>query len=79
MKEPSTPISDQRTRNDVEVGPLSREDHGLVLSCQANNNNLAPPLSVDAVIDMHCKFIYTSMYVFLINRYVNYLYILSYF
>ncbi|XP_026329111.1 uncharacterized protein LOC113237068 [Hyposmocoma kahamanoa] len=53
MKETSTPISEQRTRSDVEIGPLSHEDHGLVISCQANNNNLAPPLSIDAVVDMH--------------------------
>lgn len=71
MKETSTPISDQRTRSDVELGPLSHEDHGLVLSCQANNNNLAPPLAIDAVIDMHRMFIYTYMYVvYFPNKYL---------
>lgn len=67
MKQTSTPISEQRTRSDVELGPLSHEDHGVILSCQANNNNIAPPISIDAVVDMYCMFICTFSYIFRIS------------
>ncbi|XP_063620314.1 uncharacterized protein LOC134792841 [Cydia splendana] len=46
-------LSPQRVRSDITYAPLRREDHGLVLTCLANNNDVTPPLAIDIVIDMH--------------------------
>ncbi|CAH2074049.1 unnamed protein product, partial [Iphiclides podalirius] len=53
LKNNSTPLSEQRVRSDLMYGPLRREDHGLVLTCFAKNNEKTPPLSIDITIDMH--------------------------
>ncbi|KAM3963506.1 neural cell adhesion molecule 2 [Aphomia sociella] len=53
LKESWFPLSEQRVRSDVRYGPLVREDHGLVLTCRANNNNRTPPLFIDVIINMH--------------------------
>ncbi|CAG4981229.1 unnamed protein product [Parnassius apollo] len=53
LKNTTTPLSEQRVRSDLMYGPLRREDHGLVLTCFAKNNEKTPPLSIDITIDMH--------------------------
>lgn len=58
LKDTSTPLSEQRVRSDVMYGPLRREDHGVVLTCYAKNNEKTTPLSIDIVIDMYCKYDY---------------------
>ncbi|XP_052750628.1 neural cell adhesion molecule 2-like [Galleria mellonella] len=53
LKNTWVPLSEQRVRSDVRYGPLVREDHGLVLTCTANNNQVTPPLFIDVIINMH--------------------------
>ncbi|XP_041977073.1 nephrin-like isoform X2 [Aricia agestis] len=53
LKNATTPLSEQRIRSDLSYGPLTREDHGKVLTCFARNNERTPPLSIDVTIDMY--------------------------
>ncbi|KAL4703017.1 hypothetical protein ACJJTC_010003 [Scirpophaga incertulas] len=53
LKETSMQLSEQRVRSDVMYGPLEREDHGMVLSCYATNNNKTKPISIDVTINMY--------------------------
>ncbi|XP_059054203.1 titin-like [Achroia grisella] len=53
LKDAWLPLSEQRVRSDVQYGPLVREDHGLVLTCTANNNDHTPPLVIDIIINMY--------------------------
>ncbi|KAI5633068.1 immunoglobulin domain-containing protein [Phthorimaea operculella] len=53
LKDTTTQLSAQRIRGDLEYGPLRREDHGMVLSCTAANNDITQPLAIDVVVNMY--------------------------
>ncbi|XP_049867139.1 neogenin-like [Pectinophora gossypiella] len=53
LKDTSTPISEHRVRSDIEYGPLTREDHGSMLSCTAANHGGPSDLAIDVIIDMY--------------------------
>ena len=39
-------------QNTLEIGPLTKQDLGTVLTCQSSNNNISMPLSYKVMIDM---------------------------
>ncbi|XP_047510163.1 neural cell adhesion molecule 2-like isoform X1 [Pieris napi] len=53
LKNTSTVLSELRVRSDLHFGPLSREHHGRIFTCFAQNNDETPPLSIDISIDMY--------------------------
>ena len=41
--------------NTLTLGPLTRNDLKLLLTCEASNNNLTLPTSLVVMVDMNCK------------------------
>lgn len=42
--------------NTLTLGPLTRNDLKLLLTCEASNNNLTIPTSVVVMVDMNCEY-----------------------
>jgi len=44
-----------RVRNTLRLPNLSRSDQGMILTCQASNNNVSVPTSVAVAVEMKRK------------------------
>ncbi|GBP10901.1 Nephrin [Eumeta japonica] len=53
LKDTSMQLSERRMRSLLIYGPLSRKDHGRVLTCRAANNKYIDALSIDITLDVY--------------------------
>ena len=47
--------TESNVKSRLHYGPLQRHHHNNVLSCEARNNDLAPPVSKRLNVNMICK------------------------